>query len=254
MSNSATLNDLVNALFKSDDEFNRKNFIEFFNIPSVDLREKVDFTLMHIVREEAGHEGKPYRWRFLDHFEREELERVFGHDLYDKLILVKQLFEDRRLRDIKYHYQYLGYFVALLPAMLKKAQSKEDVLRWDKAVKDIIVEYAELEHPDYYINYPLRQLVFNSKSLEMLEKARELIIRAKKEMPSHIYVFTNVLSIVLGKVSEPQRLEEWYQPIIYIMKRYGEDISRRAYSEPLIEFVKAHNNPNSLNNFSPSWR
>lgn len=247
---NATLNDLVNALFRPDDEFYRENFRSFMTNPITDLKGSVSFTLGHFVKERASHGTDPYDTRFLDHFDRGELERVFGQDMYGKLILVKQLFEDRRLRDMSHHSQYLPYFVELLPIILKKGQSKEDILRWDTIVKDMIVEYAKLEHPYDYITGPLRKLVENSQSIEMLKKAKELVSRVKEEIPSKLYIFASVLGLVLGKVTEPQRLEEWYKPIIDVINKY-ENIGRRGDFDKLEEFIRAHNNPASLQSFRP---
>ena len=246
-----TLDDLLNALFRPDDDFYRKNFRSFWNNPRTDLQEKVDFTISHFVTDSAGHEHEPYYKRFMGKFNKAELERIFRQDICDMLILVKQLYDDTRLRKLKHPYQYLPYFVELLPEILKKAQSKEDILRWDTAVKDMIVEYAELNHPYYYITRPLKQLVQHSQSFEILEKAKELVSRAKGEVLNHLYVFTGILSEVQGKVKEPRGLEEWYQPIIDVIKRYDERIGERSHLGPLIEFVKSHNNPASLQSFRP---
>lgn len=249
---SATLDDLLNALFKPEDESLRNDTINIMTSPDTSLRVKVETALLHVVKDRLEEGRSPYYTQFVSQFTEQELEDVFGQDTYGKLILVKELFEDRRLRDMSYQLLYMTYFVNLLPVILKKARSTEDILRWDNAVKDIIVAYAESEHPYGYITGSLRQLVFNSHSFEMLEKAKLLIMDAKEEIPSNLLdLFTDLLSIAQGRIKEPKGLEEWYPSLVIVINKYRKNLASGAYLDSLKAFVKEHDSPKSLSFFRP---
>ena len=248
----ATIDDLIKALSDAPNLIGKAQFVKI--LTNGDLKYQVESTLLQFVTGKAGHERDPYYQEFAEAFTGGELQEIFGLDVYGMLITVKNCFSDPRFKEVHQdpEIQRKLYLIHLLPEVLRKARKREDILRWDTVVKDMIVDYAQSEDPCAYISDPLKTIVRQSQSLKMLEKDRELMKRVRGDVNERIYVFALSLDILQDKTSKPEELEQWYNPLVGVLNRYKEDIGRRQYLPSLKNFISTQNNPDALTTFRPT--